>query len=345
MNAIHISEHPQAVVIEGPGRVVLAERRLRPGQGDLVIEPLVVGLCATDRELIDGTMVYLRNGQTRLPLTPGHEWVGKVVAAGQAVQGLQVGDVVVGECSIGCGQCSVCLSGSYHRCAQRLETGVMGLDGAMARQFTFPARATHRVPDGVSLEDAAMVEPLAVAVRAVHRLDVTTGQQVLVVGAGILGLLATMVLTRVSGCEVHVAEPNQWRRHRAVELGAHTEIAKNARYARVLEASGAASGVREAISRLEPGGKGVFVGLTGQESVALCTDAIVVNDLELLGSLGSPNVWPETLALLESGSVTPSLLITHRYPLVDFHDAFTKSADRESTVGKVVVIPNEAFHE
>src|SRR5665811_1349220 len=73
-----------------------------PADDEILIAPLRVGICATDLELIDGSMVYLRNGLTSLPLTPGHEWVGRVVGLGSSVRGFSLGNRVVGECSIGC---------------------------------------------------------------------------------------------------------------------------------------------------------------------------------------------------------------------------------------------------
>ncbi len=107
-----------------------------------------MGLCATDLELLDGSMVYLRHGRAHLPLVPGHEWVARVEDPGAPEPGFAVGDIVVGECSIGCGDCPVCASGGYHQCPRRQETGVMNRDGALAQQLRFPARSAHAVPQG-----------------------------------------------------------------------------------------------------------------------------------------------------------------------------------------------------
>ena len=105
----------RALVISGAGRYGLLDHQPpAPGPGDLLLAPLAVGLCATDLELLDGSMVYLRDGRTRLPLVPGHEWVATVVDPGTPGTGFAVGDVVVGECSIGCGDCPVCASGAYN---------------------------------------------------------------------------------------------------------------------------------------------------------------------------------------------------------------------------------------
>src|SRR4051812_30700639 len=100
----------RALVISGAGRHALLDHELPPANADdLLLAPLAAGLCATDLELLDGSMVCLRDGRARLPLVPGHEWLALVVEPGTPDSGFVVGDVVVGECSIGCGDCPVAL--------------------------------------------------------------------------------------------------------------------------------------------------------------------------------------------------------------------------------------------
>src|SRR3954463_12892799 len=103
----------RALVISGPGRYAVLEHELPPANpDDLLLAPLAVGLCATDLELLDGSMVYLRNGRTQLPLVPGHEWVARVLDPGGPDTGFVAGDLVVGECSIGCDDCLLCAMGA-----------------------------------------------------------------------------------------------------------------------------------------------------------------------------------------------------------------------------------------
>lgn len=149
----------RALVISGAGRHTLLDHDLPPAMpGDLLLSPLAVGLCATDLELLSGSMVYLRDGRAQLPVVPGHEWVARVVDPGAPGKGFAVGDLVVGECSIGCGDCPVCASGAYHQCPRRQETGVMNRDGALAQLLRFPARSAHAVPPDVAVEDAVFAE-------------------------------------------------------------------------------------------------------------------------------------------------------------------------------------------
>src|SRR3954451_19513216 len=210
----------RALVISGPGRYAVLEHELPPANpDDLLLAPLAVGLCATDLELLDGSMVYLRDGRAHVPLVPGHEWVARVVDPGAPGSGFVVGDVVVGECSIGCGDCPVCASGAYHQCPRRQETGVLNRDGALAQQLRFPARSAHPVPWGVSVEDAVFAEPTAVALRAVLRSGAEPRSRVLVVGGRTLGWLAAAIYLDLLDAEVAALEPDPRRMERLEALG------------------------------------------------------------------------------------------------------------------------------
>ena len=331
----------RALVISGAGRHALLDHELPPARpGDLLLAPLAVGLCATDLELLDGSMVYLRDGRARLPLVPGHEWVAQVVGSGAPGSGFAVGDLVVGECSIGCGDCPLCASGAYHQCPRRQETGVMNRDGALAEQLRFPARSAHAVPPGVAVEDAVFAEPTAVALRAVLRSGAEPRSRVLVVGGGTLGWLAAAVFLDLLDADVAALEPDAGRMKRLASLGVRAAGAGEV-FDVVLEASGSRGGVAVALDRLGPSGRLVVIGLTGAESVPVDLDRVVVNDQVVLGSLGSPAVWPQALELLGRGRLRPSTLVSHRYPLAAVGAAVTTMRERAPGTGKVLVLPQE----
>jgi len=331
----------RALVISGAGCHALVDHDLPPADpGDLLLAPLAVGLCATDLELLDGSMVYLRDGRAHLPVVPGHEWVARVVDPGAPGSGFAVGDVVVGECSIGCGDCPMCASGAYHQCPRREETGVMNRDGALAELLRFPARSAHAVPPGVAVEDAAFAEPTAVALRAVLRSGAEPRSRVLVVGGGTLGWLAAAVFLDLLDADVAALEPDAGRMERLVALGVRVAGAGEV-FDVVLEASGSRGGVAAALDRLGASGRLVVIGLTGAESVPVDLDRVVVNDQVVLGSLGSPDVWPQALELLGRGRVRPSALVTHRYPLEAVDMAVATMRDRAPGTGKVLVLPQE----
>ena len=331
----------RALVISGAGRHSLLDWSLPSADpGDLLLAPLAVGLCATDLELLDGSLVYLRDGRAHLPLVPGHEWVARVVDPGAPGGGFAVGDVVVGECSIGCGRCPMCTGGAYHQCPRRQETGLLNRDGALAQQLRFPARSAHTVRPGVTVEDAVFAEPTAVALRAVLRSGAAPRSRVLVVGGGTLGWLAAAIFLDLLDADVATLEPDAGRLERMAGLGVRAAEAGEV-FEVVLEASGSQGGVAAALDRLGPSGRLVVIGLTGLDSVAVDLDRVVVNDQVVMGSLGSPGVWPQALDLLGRGRVRPSALVTHRYPLEAVGDAVAAMRERAPGTGKVLVFPQQ----
>ncbi|RCK70772.1 hypothetical protein DT076_05085 [Desertihabitans brevis] len=317
----------EAVALTGDGRVRVVREDVRaPGPGELRIAVRVAGLCATDREVRDGEMVYFTTGFARYPVVPGHEWVGTVVEVAPDVAGFAPGDRVVGECSIGCGRCATCRSGAYHLCPDREETGIVGRSGGLAGELLFPARAAHHVPPGLPDDAAALVEPAAVAVHAVDAADPGPGDSVLVVGAGPIGVLA-MQAVRARGGEVTICDRAAARLALAQRLGADHVLdvtvtgPPRQRFDRVVEASGSAGGLRTAIAAARPGATVVCVSLYGAE-IPVPVDEVVTGSLRLQGSLGSPGAWPRTLELIAAGALTPDRIVTARYPLSRAAEAF-----------------------
>lgn len=311
-----------------------------PRGGEVLIAPDRVGLCATDLELFDGSMVYLRQGLTQYPIRPGHEWTGRVLEVGAGVVGISVGDRVVGECSIGCAACRACLAGAYHRCPTRHETGIFGQPGALATHLLFPARSAFVVPPSVDADEAVFVEPLAVALRAFEVAEFEDGMSVAVVGAGTIGMLV-MVLARALGASsVTFREPDPDRSNRARDFGFSPETRQSV-VDLVVECAGKAGAVRDAVELSRPGGFVAVLGLSGRPSVPLPVDDIVVSDLTLRGSLGSPGVWPRVLSLLAGQELGLSRLISHQVGLSEACSAVALLSGVER-VGKVVVEPQQA---
>jgi L-iditol 2-dehydrogenase len=328
------------VVVRGPGDVRVESAAVpTPTAGQLLVAPLRVGVCATDLELIDGSLIYLRTGELRLPHTPGHEWVGQVTDTGSDVTMFAPGDLVVGECSIGCGFCRFCLSGNYHQCPTRRETGIFGLQGALQQRMIFPASAAHRIPEGTSLADAALVEPAAVAYRAVKRLGARTGASVLVVGAGTLGALVAMILVN-AGADVAVVDIRADRVDRVQPLGVRAPNEAE-EFGYVVDAAGSAASLTLAHHRMEPGATLVVIGLSGQPQIGFAVDRLVVRDQTMIGSIGSPGVWPAVIRQICSGAVRPSWLVTHVFDIARFSAALDLLRGQTPDVGKVMIAPND----
>jgi (R,R)-butanediol dehydrogenase/meso-butanediol dehydrogenase/diacetyl reductase len=166
-----------------------------PGPGQIKIRVALAGICGSDiKEYSSGPVMIPPD---RVPLTIGHEYVGRVAAVGEGVTGFRVGDRVSGVGNYACGQCYSCRMGYPNTC---LDQGFAGLrsEGCFAEYFTIPAYSCYPLPDNVSDEAGAMVEPLAVALHAVRRGNVQLGDTVVIVGDGTIGLCA-VAGARVSG--------------------------------------------------------------------------------------------------------------------------------------------------
>jgi L-iditol 2-dehydrogenase len=347
----------RAIEFHGDERAELVERPdLRPGEGELLLEPIAVGFCGTDVEIYEGSMAYYRAGLAHYPVVPGHEWVAEVVEVGEGVDRFQPGDRIVGECSIGCGRCAECRGGRYHLCAERTETGVLNRDGAMATQMLFPASSGFALPDEISSAAAALVEPTAVALNAVRRTPVA-GRTVLVVGAGAIGLLAAQCARAEGADAVLVGDPVAERRAVAERLGFDAVLplgaiaADDVRSVRecvggagvdvVLVCAAAPSALALAFEAVRPAGSIVIVALFGRSELPLDVDRLVVRDLELHGILGSPNLWPQAISMIASGAVDPAPLVSTPLSLSQAAEAMESVREGPRDGVKVLIDPRQ----
>lgn len=344
----------KALRVLGPGEPAVVDLPEPDCAADeVVIRVEAVGVCGTDIEIIEGKMAYYTSGLAKYPITLGHEWVGRVARLGGDVAGFEVGDRVVGEVSIGCTTCSDCMSGAYHRCATRTETGVMARDGGLADFVVLPARAVHRISPTVDLKSAALVEPAAIAYNGVRLAGVTPASRVAIIGDGPIGLLLLQVAQAFGAKRCVMIGADAQRLEVADKLGAIATIDVRAgdlpgdlaRAFRgeapdvVLEASGNPDGVDTAIEIARAGATIVLQGLCGcRPPRGFDLDRIVVNDLTLRGALGSPGIWPAVIDLIETGQIDPSAIVTHDMPMSAFREALSVIHYRKSI--KLILRPN-----
>ncbi|MGV9863483.1 zinc-dependent alcohol dehydrogenase [Rhodococcus koreensis] len=321
-----MSEFPvrgQALVVRGPGDVILEERTHSAPEGNQVlVEPHFVGVCGTDLEITSGA---LDPAYVRYPLVLGHEWSGKVLAVGEQVQGLRVGDAVVVEGIVPCSVCHACRAGKTNLCENYDELGFT-LDGAAGPAVTTPAHLVHRLSADVPLDAGALVEPGAVVLRGLLELDLVPGQSVLIIGDGTVALLAANLVRMWSPSSVTMSgrRPEQEELARALGVDHFTVQAPDtAAFDVVIEAAGATAAVETAIDAARRGGQVLLLGIAGHGNTAkLPVDDVVNNDLRIRGSFSyTAAAWAETVRLLNSGSFQPLPLVTHRVHLDDYEKA------------------------
>ncbi|HVA90401.1 MAG TPA: alcohol dehydrogenase catalytic domain-containing protein [Chloroflexota bacterium] len=323
-----------------------------PGVGEVLVRVGAVGICATDLEVYHGALSYFTSGMARYPIIPGHEWAGEVVALGEDTRGFAVGDQVTGECGMGCRACRVCLEGRYQLCPDRVETGILNRDGAFAELLAFPAVFLHRIDPPLPMVEACLIEPSAVANHAVHRVGVTPRDTVAVLGAGPIGLL-TAQMARIHGAGAVVlldTRPHRLALGRELGFSHSLDAADSGTVSAVraltfggptviIDATGNPAALDLAAALAAPSARIAAVGVCGGQRPALDLDSLVTRELSLIGCLGSPHAWPNTIAMLQDGRLRTKPLVSHVLPLTRLREAFSLIEKQTPGVVKIVVQP------
>lgn len=299
-----------------------------PGPGEVRLRVKACGICGSDLHGMDGS-----SGRRIPPLVMGHEASGVIDAAGEGVTGWKPGDRVTFDSTVWCGECGYCREGRVNLCDARQVVGVacaeFRRDGAFAECVTIPQRILHRLPDGLSFEEAAFAEPVGVALHAVRRAGDVGGTTVLVVGAGLIGLLVIQALKRAGAARVIAVDLDEGRLKLARELGAD-EVFRGGSTPALLEVDlamevvGAAPTVDLALRAVRKGGRVVLVGNLSP-AVPLPLQIVVTRELDVLGSCAIAGEYPEALEAIASGSIRVKPLISASVDLEDGVTAFEKA--------------------
>ena len=344
----------KAVVIYGPEKVKLEDVKIKePGCGEVLIKIKAAGLCGTDYELYTNDMVYLNEGLSKLPIIPGHEWSGVIEKIGEGVSKFKAGDKVTGECTVSCGKCYYCERGIQNQCKNRTETGIMNREGGFAEYITFPVSHLHKFKT-LSFEEASLIEPTGIALYAVMRGNVTPFDNVMVTGPGPVGLQAAQIAKRVFNAKrVILTGTRQERLDRAKNYGLDgfvnirkedikdkvEKITNGEMIDVVIEESGGKSVFDDIKKVINPRGRIVLNGFFGSKEAHIDWDHITVNDISIIGSLGSPNIWDDVIAMLEAGKIETKSLISHVMKLDKFEKGLDIMVKRKENACKVILKP------
>lgn len=334
----------RALVIARPGSITLESApALVPGPGEVVARPAFVGVCGTDLELLDGVV---DPAYVRYPLVPGHEWAGVIASVGPGVTGLEPGQVVISEGIIPDRVCAQCVRGNTNLCAVYDEIGFTRA-GAAADEMLLPAQVVHPLATGVDLAEAALAEPASVAWRGISRVRPRPGERIGVVGDGTVGLIAAHLLRLFSPAALVVVGQRPAQAGLAAALGATAfELAGadslEAGFDLVVEAAGTPAAVESAFPLVRRGGRVLLLGLAGNGVKAgFPVDDVVNNDLVITASFGYTSAaWSEVTGLLSTGQLRLGELITHRFSLDAYADAYAALRHGTGPRGKVLIEVN-----
>jgi threonine 3-dehydrogenase len=329
----------------GPGLTITEVPEPVPAWGEVKIRVVRTGICGTDLH-IDSWDRWAQ-GAIRTPLVPGHEFSGVVVELGDGVTSVKVGDMVSAEGHVVCGTCRNCRAGRRHMCIRTSSIGV-DRDGAFAEFVVVPAGNVWAHAPGMDADLAAIFDPLGNAVHTALTFSLV-GEDVLVTGAGPIGLMAARIAQHVGAKHVMVTDVNPGRLAIAERMG--VDLALNVSERQVadawgelglsegfdigLEISGHASALTEMIANLNHGGKIALLGLPSDE-FAIDWSKVVTHMITIQGIYGRQmfETWYLMTAMLGSGlDVSP--VITDRFPADNWADAFATA--RAGSCGKVLI--------
>lgn len=311
-----------SVIWPGSEGVEVEDREVpSAGPMDLKIRVEASGLCGTDLHIAAGEYPFAKKG-----VTLGHEFTGTVVEAGTEVIGFGVGDRIVVDPNVPCRMCRYCHDSRPHLCENPQALGVT-LDGGLSEAAVLPAAQAYRVPENLPAEAAALTEPLACVLHAVDLGGLRPGDKALILGAGPIGILCSMVLVAAGASEVLVSEPNPARQERLEEIGA-TPIDPDAVSAdmadRVFECVGRPETMRAAVEAARPGATIMWVGVAAPDvEVPVKPYEVFKRELTIRGSYTNPYVMDRALGLLASGRLDWEKVVTHRFPFDRFDEAWS----------------------
>jgi 2-desacetyl-2-hydroxyethyl bacteriochlorophyllide A dehydrogenase len=324
---IYFDRSGRAVVIHGPGRASLDEVEIPDVKpGDVMIRVAYESICATDLEILDGTLGYYKDGIAKYPIVPGHEFSGHAVTAGPNVTHLKEGDPVVAECIQSCGACAECKRQNFIACQSRTELGVIGHDGGYAEFVVVPGRFVHRLPADFDLRKATLCEPMAVVLKGLRRLErswpsASDPKRCAVVGAGPLGNLCAQTLA-LKGHAVTAFDRNPRRLDYVSDLkiSCSNDLAQLHEYEVLVEVTGDPDALDGILHNSPAGATILLLGLPYAHR-PFTFEKIVAFDKTVVGSVGSSaEDFAEAITLLPQLETTP--FFEKILPLTDFQRAW-----------------------
>jgi len=300
------------------GRVEVRRQTLpRIPKGFARIRLLAAGICSTD--------LHLQRGYYGFCGTPGHEFVGEVVASEDPKW---LGRRVAGEINLACGQCEWCARGLGRHCPTRRVLGIVNHPGAFREFLTLPLCNLHRVPQSISNEQAVFIEPIAAACEILDQVKIPPGQSVAVLGDGKLGLLIAQVL-QSHGARVQLFGRHKNKMRLVEKAGVTTTLVSRKTpqraYPWVVDATGSTEGLRAAVTMCEPRGT-VIMKSTVHGLVSIDTAPVIVNEVTLLGSRCGR--FEPAIHLLARQNLDVAGLISDEFPLDRAPEAFVRAATK-----------------
>lgn len=329
----------KAVVISAPGEVeVTTVPDPTPGARDVVVSVAGCGICGTDLHILEGEFA------PTLPVVPGHEFAGEIVAVGSDVTELAVGDKVAVDPSLHCHECYYCRRGRGNLCERWAAIGVTTSGGA-AEFAVAPVGNCVKIPDGARVADYALVEPLSCAVRGFDVLPSRLGDHYLIYGAGTMGLMNLELAKRAGAATVDVIDLNAKRLETALTLGCTNGVLKADEldmprgWDVVIDCTGVVAAIEDGLGRVGKGGTFLQFGVSEEKARASWSPYKIYNqEITITGSMAVLHSFERAAELFAGGVLDADVMISDRFALDDYPKALQQFKDGVGR--KIQVTPN-----
>jgi len=317
-----------------------------PGPGEVRIRVKATGICGSD---VHGYLGI--TGRRTPPMIMGHEFAGIVDSVGDGVTAAKPGDRVTAQPVNFCGKCAYCHEGLTNLCTDKEFLGVMDVNGSMAEFVCVPEKLIYKLPDSVSYTQGAVVEPLAVASRAVESAGNLEGQNLLIVGAGTIGLLVLQAAKLHNPAKIIVTDLSASRLAAAKNLGADETVnpSEGGAMDKILgltggkgvdvsiEAVGVTPTVKQALEALRPGGRCVWIG-NSAKMVELNMQDVVTREKNIHGTyIFTHKGFGKALDLLASGKIETDALISAAVTMQEAPAMFARMGKGADDLIKVMI--------
>ena len=339
----------KSAVFLGKQNIQVMEREIpNPGPDEVLIKVMACGVCGSDVHIYDGDQ---GSTSTTPPLVQGHEFSGVVVEVGNNVTSCKKGDRVCVDPADNCNECYYCASGMMHHCEHMGAIGT-NIDGGFSQYCKIPGRLIHHLADDVTFIEGAMAEPLACCINGADRSNIKVGDNVVVYGGGMIGLLLLQLAKRKGAANVVLVEPVEEKRKMAEKLGAVftiNPVQENVKAALlshglnhiqvVIETCGRKNTSEEAIDIADRGGTVILFAVTKVDSkIDLMTYELFQKELTIKGSYCSPYAMGRAVELINSHSIDVTTMLAGTKSLEGLTEILRDPAVRAK--GKWVILGN-----
>ena len=320
-----------------------------PKENEVLIKLEYVGVCGSDVHYLESGKIgnFVVEGDFIL----GHECAGSVVEIGAGVKTLKAGDRVVLEPGITCGKCAFCKGGKYNLCPDVEFMATPPYHGCLENFIAWPEDMAFKLPPNIDTKTGSLIEPLAVGIHAAKQGEVSLGSNVVILGAGCIGLVTLLACKALGAGSITIVDVIQKRLDIAKQMGAtHTINAKNVNiqdelekltngegFDVVMEAAGTVQTVSQAPHLVKAGGTIVLIGMLPDDAVEFNVVEIIIKEAQIKSVFRYRNIYPQAIDMVSSGMIDVSKIVSHEFDFADVDEAFKFIIDNKDEVVKAVI--------